>query len=61
MAVVVLGIDHWAAARWSPLTTLAVEVMTGCATYWVALQVLCVAAYRDVVAVMRRRVSAGGG
>ena len=57
MAALVLAIDYWASARITPLAAFALEVVAGIAAYWVALQLLRAAAYRDLTEVLARAVN----
>jgi PST family polysaccharide transporter len=54
MTAVVVGVDNWAATRLAELARLALDVPTGVLVYWLALRLLRVRAYADVVDLLRR-------
>jgi hypothetical protein len=56
MTALVLGIDAWATPRFGELARLVLDVAAGMLVYWVTLQLLGAAAYRDVIDLLRRPV-----
>lgn len=54
MAIVVLAVEGVSASARAPLAQLVVDAGIGVAVYWIALLVLRVEAYRDVLALARR-------
>ena len=54
MTALVLGIDAWATPRFGELARLMLDVTTGVSVYWLTLQLLAAAAYRDVIELLRR-------
>jgi PST family polysaccharide transporter len=54
MTAIVVGVDSWAAAHLAELARLGLDVLTGVLVYWLALRLLRVRAYVDVVDLLRR-------
>lgn len=61
MAATVLAVDAWGAAHLQHLQALVLDVGTGVPAYWLAVWLLRVPAYHDVLGVLRPRPAKEGG